>query len=98
MHIHKSRATKMKTTLEKIAIMQAFEDGKSIKCSYGNVSWSYVSNPQWNWEQADYRVKPETLEDAASKYCAYWEVAELEKTAIKNTFKSGAKWQKEQSE
>ena len=87
----------MKTTLEKIAVMQACEEGKTIEI-FANDRWEVVIAPLWDWFNADYRVKPETLEDAASKYCEYWEVSVLEKVAVKNTFKAGAKWQKEQSE
>ena len=90
----------MKTTLEKIAVMQAFEDGKTIEYNIKDrgIGWAKSSYPLWNWGESDYRIKPLTLEEAASKYCEYWEVSILEKAAVKNTFKAGAKWQKEQSE
>lgn len=51
----------MKTTAEKIAVMQAHLDGKTIqyrsKTSAGN--WFSHPNPEWNWEDCEYRVKTE---------------------------------------
>lgn len=46
------------TTQEKIAVMQAFADGKEIEYrSDGN--WAKVNYPSWNWAKYIYRVKPE---------------------------------------
>ena len=51
----------MKTTAEKIKIMQAFEDGKKIQWKYlDNKNWGKVVTPIWDWNRCDYRIKPET--------------------------------------
>lgn len=50
------------TTQEKIAVMQAHVDGKTIQVrSNGSWSWSESYNPRWNWCDFDYRVAPEIL-------------------------------------
>lgn len=61
----------MKTTKEKIAIMQAFEDGKKIELySKTDNVWYNATSPDWNWATCDYRINPEheyvpfTFEDA----------------------------------
>ncbi len=50
------------TTQEKIAIMQAYVDGKTIQ--YDNntghmYGWTDLKTPNWNWDLCDYRIKPE---------------------------------------
>lgn len=48
---------------EKIAVMQAFADGKEVE--YKNNfpgaagSWVGISSPMWDWGSCDYRVKRE---------------------------------------
>lgn len=61
----------MKTTKEKIAIMQAYEDGKKIEiCRKTENVWYNAILPDWNWAACDYRIKSEpecvpfTFEDA----------------------------------
>ena len=61
----------MKTIKEKIAVMQAFADGKEIELRLLTDSEYYdCKNPGWNWGNYDYRVKPTseyipfTFEDA----------------------------------
>ena len=61
----------MKTTKEKIAIMQAYEDGKKIEvCGKIENVWYSTTSPDWNWANCDYRIKTEpeyvpfTFEDA----------------------------------
>lgn len=50
----------MKTTAEKIAVMQAYEDGKEIEYSYKDCpAWKRATTPTWNWSTTDFRVKPE---------------------------------------
>lgn len=51
----------MKTTEEKIAIMQAFVEGKIIESSKrGNDNWTrFPCEPNWNWDDLDYRIKQE---------------------------------------
>lgn len=49
-----------KTTAEKIAIMQAFLDGKKIEyvdIQFGG-TWKLNPHPTWNWIEYDYRIKP----------------------------------------
>jgi len=49
----------MKTLEEKIAVMQAAKDGKTIEYKPNNSTlWYELANQKWNWEQYDYRVKP----------------------------------------
>lgn len=51
----------MKTTKEKIAIMQAFEDGREIERSYdGETDWILTKDPVWDWRIYDYRIKDES--------------------------------------
>jgi hypothetical protein len=48
----------MKTLQEKIAVMQAFADGKKIEiCDSGVSNWRGSINPTWNWDLCNYRVK-----------------------------------------
>lgn len=47
-----------KTTKEKIAVMQAYEDGKTIQQDYHG-EWVDIDVPEWNWATSDYRVMPE---------------------------------------
>lgn len=63
----------MKTTQEKIAVMQAFAEGKQIeyaKRHFVNKSWTSTIEPVWNWCENEYRIKTEpeyvpfTFEDA----------------------------------
>lgn len=48
-------------TAKKIAVMQAYVDGKSIEYERRSDSgkWRNVSQPQWDWVEMRYRVKPE---------------------------------------
>jgi hypothetical protein len=53
----------MKTTKEKIEVMQAFEDGKKIEFLMpvnGWNEWLPAGEPNWNWETNDYRIKAES--------------------------------------
>lgn len=60
------------TTQEKIEVMQAYEDGKTIQ-SYDleQDKWVNCHNPTWNWDTLDYRIKPE------SKYRPYKDTEEM---------------------
>lgn len=51
----------MKTLKEKIEVMQAYLDGKTIQGSVdGNwTDWKSKNDPQFNWGSFDYRIKPE---------------------------------------
>lgn len=52
-------------TKEKIAIMQAFADGKPIQYKFKDnptnkwMDFSECVEPSWNWDLVDFRVKPE---------------------------------------
>ena len=80
------------TTAGKIQVMQAFEDGKKIEgaCESG---WLHITGgtPTWNWSAGNYRIKPQTVEDA---YDAYMRGIEFLDT--QSSFIAGAEWQKEQ--
>ena len=50
----------MKTLKEKIAIMQAYEDGKELEvASIGRTFKDISVTPTWNWQVFDYRIKDE---------------------------------------
>lgn len=65
------------TTKEMIAIMMAYEDGKTIQYNFKGDDperWEDVTCvPLWNWDSTDYRVKPEV------KYVPYDNVSEVNK-------------------
>lgn len=70
-------------TAEKIEVMQAFEDGKSIefRCKDTNFTWVTASAPSWDWSINHYRIvepKPETLEDRVKDEYPDYEVVMLE--------------------
>ena len=50
----------MKTTKEMIEVMQAYERGEQIEFIYEGIEWCNASNPAWDWNHFDYRVKPKT--------------------------------------
>lgn len=48
-------------TKAKIAVMQAYVDGKPIEYIQNRVSgdnWDQIPGPSWNWAACDYRVAP----------------------------------------
>lgn len=48
------------TTAEKIAVMQAYIDGKKIEYYYGTSQWKEcIVEPSWDWSSCAYRIKPE---------------------------------------
>lgn len=50
----------MKTVQEKIAVMQAFADGKPIECRAASLrdgNWTLTERPAWDWRDVDYRIK-----------------------------------------
>ena len=50
----------MKTTQEKLEIMQAFLDGEKIEMFDDDLKeWRWITDPSWNWIEVDYRIKPE---------------------------------------
>lgn len=51
---------KTKTIEEKIAVMQAFADGKEIECKeICYTEWQKTVDPLWDWYSTDYRIKEE---------------------------------------
>ena len=48
---------------EKIAVMQAFEDGKAIfeRLLYHGAEWKSCEYPIWNWSSREYKVKEEPI-------------------------------------
>lgn len=50
----------MKTTKEKIEIMQAYDRGEQIQISNDNNVWEDIASPEFDWVNRDYRVKPKT--------------------------------------
>lgn len=55
------------TTAGKIAVMQAYEDGKEIEIIKNGVAVPLEHSPKWDWLCIDYRIKPQTVEQAANK-------------------------------
>lgn len=51
----------MKTLKEKIEVMQAYLDGKTIQDNIDDewTDWEGEIAPHFNWGQIDYRIKPE---------------------------------------
>lgn len=48
----------MRTTEEKIKVMQAFLNGEKIQVyDKHNEKWVDAYTPSWNWESRDYRIK-----------------------------------------
>jgi hypothetical protein len=45
-------------TKKAIEVMQAYVNGAEIECLiFANVGYEHTINPQWNWEEVDYRVR-----------------------------------------
>ena len=45
---------------DKINIMQAFVDGRAIQSRKKNEGdWGDNCDPNWNWDKAEFRIKPE---------------------------------------
>lgn len=60
------------TTKEKIEVMKAYEDGKTIQAyDLEQNKWVNCHNPTWNWDTLDYRIKPEPT------YRLYKDTAEM---------------------
>ena len=48
----------MKTTKEKIEVMQAYVRGEQVQLLNIDGNWEDIKSPNWNWCKRDYRVKP----------------------------------------
>lgn len=60
----------MKTTAEKIEVMQAFERGERIQVYRNETTvsgWSDSHNPFWDWQIFNYRINPEQQQTDWSK-------------------------------
>jgi len=89
------------TTAGKIAVMQAFEDGKQIqhhRTTENTVGWVSTGCPIWQWNEYFYRIKPQTVEEAAREYSkdAAWERNYKDGFIEGSVF--GAQWKKEQDQ
>lgn len=52
------------TTKEKVEVMQAYAEGKKIQYKLSRSSqqwddWTLPRDPSWNWDELDFRIKPE---------------------------------------
>ena len=59
---------------EKIAVMQAFADGKEIEFNWGG-GWQLCPKPAWDWSKLNYRIKPErtiTLNTNPQAHIIFW--------------------------
>lgn len=71
------------TTIKKIEVMQAYEDGKAIECKpqrsneWKDMSAYTPTTPVWNWEICNYRIKPEVQETLKDKIKAKWSQYEV---------------------
>lgn len=55
----------MSNTLEMIAVMTAHTEGKAIEYQPVNTlsgAWFNITELDWNWQDRNYRIKPEPLE------------------------------------
>lgn len=53
----------MKAIKEKIAVMQAYADGKEIEaCNSKSTGYYLCIEPHWDWSSWDYRIKPKAPE------------------------------------
>lgn len=87
------------TTEGKIEVMQAAIDGKAIECiTVDHDDFYDVSNNlAWDWLMFTYRIKPQTVKEAAieSSVDRICETYGETHNYIAG-FKAGAEWQKEQ--
>lgn len=86
-------------TAGKLEIMQAFIDKKQVQYKNNEEGkWMcllQIPNPQWLWTRCYYRIKPQTVEEAANDYCSTY-LSDSAQSSIKDAVIFGAKWQKEQ--
>ena len=80
----------MKTTKEMIEVMQAYERGEQIEFVYEGIEWRNASNPAWDWNHFDYRVKPkkkyvpfDTAEECLTAYRKHGEFIENKESGEK---------------
>lgn len=71
-------------TKAKIAVMQAFVDGKPIEYKYRHDQkdpWERNDNPGWEWAHIDYRVAPPKPREVFVAFTALGHPATVSKTA-----------------
>ena len=80
----------MKTTKEMIEVMQAYERGEQIQLSKKDGNWICTKNPNWDWLNFDYRVKPkksyvpfETADEFLTAYRKHGEFIENKESGEK---------------
>lgn len=56
------------TTKEKIAVMQAYDDGKYVQVKTTDGMWIDAPVPNWNWMACEYRIKPEVPKPTYTQY------------------------------
>ena len=80
------------STDEKIAILQAYEEGKKIQF-YDSTSdhWCTTSEPLWNFHAHDYRVKVEPRE-VYIEFCNSGDIYQTSTTQRHNPAKSWIKF------
>ena len=57
----------MTTTAEKIYVMNAYVNGETIQFKSRNTpdnDWLWSTNPIWDWNRSEYRIKPAPVEPA----------------------------------
>jgi hypothetical protein len=61
---------------QQLAVMQAFVDGKKlqVRTKKPENSWRELSNPTWQWDVIEYRIKPEpeVVYISKSKYGSFY--------------------------
>ena len=80
----------MKTTKEKIEVMQAYDRGEQIQLLDRLGNWVDIDMPEWSWELRDYRVKPkksyvpfDTAEEFLTAYRKHGEFIENKESGEK---------------
>lgn len=72
------------STAEKIAVMQAFLDGKRIEFRSVYADWAQAENPTWDWSRFEFRVAP-----ARTVQCTRYTVVDRYNEAISAWVTSG---------
>ena len=80
----------MKTTKEKIEVMQAYDRGEQIQLLDRLGNWVDIDMPEWSWGLRDYRVKPkksyvpfDTAEEFLTAYRKHGEFIENKESGEK---------------
>lgn len=72
-----------------IAVLTAYKEGKTIQARHRDdekTTWLQATEPCWDWETYDYRVKPEPRIVWINEYAnGIWGCANSSKQAVKNS-------------